>query len=1424
MKRYLSFMLMVMLMISSMPISVQAEEPVQSTTEPAELQDLVQYANPLIGTNNFKGDSEYAGLSPFVTSPFGMTNFTPQTRQNGIGGESYLYSDKQFKGFFATHQPAIWMGDYGYVNVMPQIGDINPSESGRALTFDYKNNDSSKQENKEEVSTPYYYQAKMGSNVGKPITAEMTATERSAIYRYTFPANDKSSILVESARNRANGSVTIDANNKEIYGWNNDNMSAHLNNKPPKNLKGYFVVQFSKPFSVKGTYNNYVPTADGSTVEGQKSGGYVTFNTTANEVIEVRIGTSFISVDQARKNIEQEIGTKSFDTVKEELKNTWNKKLNTIQIEGATQDEKYIFYTSMFHSLMYPRMFYENVGGTNKYYSPFDDQIHDGKSYTDFSIWDTFRAQNSFLTLVAPERIDDMVQSLLQNYKEGGYMPKWPNPNYTNIMIGTHADSLVAEAVNKGFRGFNLDLAYQAVYKDAMVPQTGDGTIYKWENRQENIPYAGREGLSAYKVLGYIPNGYVAENVSNTIEGAYDDWAVAQVAKAAGKMEDYKFFLNRSQNYKNIINPSTGFAMGRDANGNWTTAGEGYAEANSKKNTWFAPHDPQGLLDLMTKYKGANFYNTELLKAYGVGDAEWIEHQNEPTHHYAYMFDFSGRPDLTQKYARKTLVDSYFNDTSGMLGNDDCGQMSSWYVFSAMGFYPVNPASGEYMIGSPIFDKVTINNPKTGTKFVITAPNNDGNNFYISSAKLNGSAHNIPVITYDQMTSGGTMDFVMSSTATEWAKDYSKPALVYDETAQSPEYLMSITPADITGVEIGTAKTAAALGLPGKVSLVTNIGNMDASVIWDLSGINYDPTIKTVQTFTVPGTVTLPSGVRNPNNVPLTTSVSVTVNKIPSSQMTATATSEEAGKDIASNAIDGNPSTIWHTKWSKADVLPQSITLNLGGTFKINSILYLPRQSGDNGIITSYNVYASTDGVSFTKVANGNWANDSTQKIATFASTNASYVKLEATVGVNGWASAAEIGVTVESSMQLPPKNLTSITAPAQKTVASGTAKTAAALGLPDKVSLVTDSGNVDSSVIWDLSSINYDPTIQTVQTFTVPGTVTLPTGVLNPNSVPLTTSISVSAKPAELVALWKFDEGSGTTVGDSSGKGNTGTLVNNPTWTDSGKISGALAFSGGSRAEINPSATLNQTGDESVSLWFKTSQTSTGYVNLFRQDKRFTALQLTGGGQARVAYWPNGSSSNQSLSFPWTYGDNKWHHYVASYDHALGLKVYVDGNLVASNATNLGSLPIVTNKIVLGANESGGEAYNGLLDDVRVFNGMLSQDQVTQLMNAGQELTLQSITAPAAITGVASGTAKTVAALGLPATTELVTDTGSKNAEVTWNVDASSYDPSVRTQQTFTVSGTVTLPAGVVNPNNVALTTSISVTVLPAPATPEST
>lgn len=791
-KRWLSLTLALLMGISliSVPLTGLAQEDSMD-------YDPIDYVNPLIGTQNFE-DSNAAGLAPFVTTPFGMTNFTPQTRENYIGGISYEYADTAITGFLASHQPAIWMGDYGYVNVMPEIDSVKTRKDDRKLTFSHE----------DEVSTPYYYKVKMDAGNGRSITTELTATDRCAMYNFTFPQNAAASILVEAARWGSSGAAVIDVEKQEISGYNADNMSAHLSKTPPQSLKGYYVIQFSKPFTVKGTYNGHQLTADSTRVSGSEAGAYVSFATAENEVVQVKIGTSFISVEQARQNLEQELPAgwdkDNFDTVKNQLKKTWEDKLNLIEIYGASEDEKHIFYTGMYHAMLYPRKFYEETDEGNRYYSPYDEKIHDGVSYTDYSLWDTFRAENSLLTLLVPEQIDSMVQSLLQNYQEGGYMPKWPNPYYTNIMIGTHADSIVAEAINKGFDGFDYDLAYEAVYKDAIVPQEGD-LNNRWNDRQNGALYEARGGLSYYKALGYVPNETTAENASRTLEFAYDDWCVAEVARALGKENDYRFFINRSQNYRNAIDPNTHYASGRDLNGNW--GGGEFTESNSLRYTWFAPHDPQGLID----YSGLDFYNNRLVEAF---DRRELAHENEQSHNYAYLFDYSGRPDLAQKYARQVLRESYSNTMAGMLGNDDCGQMSAWYIFSAMGFYPANPASGDYMIGSPIFDKVVIHNPQTGKDFEIVAHNNPDDNIYIQSATLNGEPLTVPCITYNQIIAGGNVTFEMSPTPSKWAADYKVEALPYYEDAENPEegYVPAIrdSEAQLLGHNLASAATVEA--------------------------------------------------------------------------------------------------------------------------------------------------------------------------------------------------------------------------------------------------------------------------------------------------------------------------------------------------------------------------------------------------------------------------------------------------------------------------------------------------------------------------------------------------------------------------------------------------------------------------------------
>jgi predicted alpha-1,2-mannosidase len=710
------------------------------------LADSVDWVNPYIGTGS--GPIGYGRTQPFVTPPFGMTSWTPQTRQNHQPGLSYKYQDTAISGFIGTHQPALWMGDYGYVTLMPEVDTLKVTPEERKLPFTHA----------AETVRPDYYSVSMDAGRSRTIRTELTATTRCAYLRFTFPANDSSLILVEASRPGVAGNAHVDPAAREITGYNPDRIDSGLGPMRLPNFKGYFVVQFSKPFAASGIY----PSQPQSQLA---TGAFARFHTTAGEIVEARVGTSFISLDQARKNLQQEIPTWSFASVQQSLRKQWNAKLDEISIAGATDDQRRVFYTALYHSLLYPRTFSEH----GHYYSAFDDTIHAGESYTDYSMWDIFRAEFSLLTLVAPERVGGMVQALLQDYQEGGWMPKWPNPSYTNIMIATHADSLVAEAVNKGFTGFAPNLAWDAVYKDAMTPPDGD-TTRAWRDREPNTPYEARAGLTYLKQLGYIPADKTAEAASSTLEDSYDDWCVAQVAKSLGRAADYHFFLERSLNYKHLFNAKTGFMQARNADGSWASPAAGWTEGGPQVYTWDVLHDIPGLLQLMG---GKEKFDAHL-DAYFDGDYNW--HSNEPSHHVGYLYDFGGQPWKTQQKVREIAGDEYANHPSGLDGDDDCGQMSAWYIFTALGFYPVNPASGDYMIGSPLFTRATL---RLGNRrqFTIIADNNSETNLYIQSATLNDKPLTAPVLRYRDLLNGGTLHFVMGARPSAWASSWTPSQL-----------------------------------------------------------------------------------------------------------------------------------------------------------------------------------------------------------------------------------------------------------------------------------------------------------------------------------------------------------------------------------------------------------------------------------------------------------------------------------------------------------------------------------------------------------------------------------------------------------------------------------------------------------------------
>jgi predicted alpha-1,2-mannosidase len=709
----------------------------------------VDWVNTFVGTGSSMGP-EYGGTMPVVSTPFGMTNWTAQTRQNRISVSSYEYHDQYIEGFIGTHQPAIWMGDYGYVTVMPETGGMNFAPENRRLPFTHK----------DEISTPYYYAVTMGSNANDRIKAEMTATDHAGYLRFTYPKGAKANVLIEITRPGIVGYVKFDPARHEIVGYNPDRMDANLGPMKLPNFRGYFVVRFKQPLLSHNVYSGTFSRPGQNELTDANVGAYVSFDTHQDNQVDVQVGTSFISIDQARANLDAEMPNWNFDGLRESLKNTWNQKLGIATIDGATDDQRHIFYSGLYHALLYPKLFSEH----GRYYSAYDDKIHNGESYTAYSIWDIFRAENSLLTIFAPERIGGMVQALLQDFQEGGWMPKWPNPSYTNIMIGTHADSLVAEAINKGFKGFDYKLAYQAVYKDAMTPPDGD-TTRLWLDREPYTPYEARAGLTYFKKLGYIPADKVSESASSTEEESYDDYAVAQVAKAVGKEDDYRFFMKRSLSYKNLFNSTRHFMQAKNSDGSWASPDDGWTEGDQWVYLYAALHDVPGVVKLMG---GPQAASAELDEHF---NGNHNRHDNEPSHHYGYLYDFTGEPWKTQARVREIANDAYSNTIDGVLGNEDCGQMSAWYIFTAMGFYPLNPASAQYVIGSPLFKSVTLHLPN-GKVFSISAPNNSAKNVYVQSVTLNGKALDAPIITYADIEAGGELDFVMGPTPSHWASSW----------------------------------------------------------------------------------------------------------------------------------------------------------------------------------------------------------------------------------------------------------------------------------------------------------------------------------------------------------------------------------------------------------------------------------------------------------------------------------------------------------------------------------------------------------------------------------------------------------------------------------------------------------------------------
>lgn len=747
---------------------------IEGDEKEAILEDLTKYVNPFIGTDSFLPEGPYKIINPLLEKfwpdlrvhantypgavvPFGMVQLSPDTRNpplqqlmissasllgynlHNVAG--YHYGDSKIEGFSHTHVSGCGCPEYGNILLIPTTGPLEIDERGYASKFSHDS----------EVAYPGYYAVDL-DDYG--IRAELTATERCGFHRYTFPESEDSRILIDVTHALSqceNAEVEI-VDQDEVAGWVTSGNFCGLGNMHTV----YFIAQFSRPFSSFGTWNgNEIYTS--SHQSGEDIGVFVDYSTYEGEVIRIKVGISFVNISQARKNLNAEIPHWSFDQVKNRAKEAWNNELNRIEVKGGTEEQTK-FYTALYHSLLMPHIF-SDVDGR---YRGMDDRVHlaDYTHYATFSLWDTFRAQHPLLTLVYPKRQSDMVRSLIDKYQRGGWFPKWPFANdYTNCMIGDHATSVIVDSYIKGIRDFDIEKAYKGMRKSAMYvpPRTA---------------YTGRIGLKDYLELGYVSTE-TSQSVSRTLEFAYNDWCLAQIAKELGKLEDYEIFAERSDNYKNVFDTSTGFMRPRNSNGAWKKPFNpafqgGFTEGSSWTYSWFVPHDVFSLIELMGGGKSFADKLDRHLKEFS--SPIWFEpiihywHGNEPNHHAIYLYNYAGMPWRTQDEARRVLETQYGTAPGGLCGNDDCGQMSAWYVFSAMGFYPVCPGNLTYQIGSPIFDEVIIHLDSKyhkGERFLISADRVSKEGRYIKSATLNEEALKRPWIKHSEIVDGGHIIFEM---------------------------------------------------------------------------------------------------------------------------------------------------------------------------------------------------------------------------------------------------------------------------------------------------------------------------------------------------------------------------------------------------------------------------------------------------------------------------------------------------------------------------------------------------------------------------------------------------------------------------------------------------------------------------------------
>lgn len=713
----------------------------------------VDYVSTLVGTQSSYAIST-GNTYPAVCMPWGMNFWTPQTGKMGDGW-TYTYTADKLRGFKQTHQPSPWINDYGQLTIMPETGEAPIfDEEKRASWFSHK----------AEVATPYYYRAYLADY---DVVTELAPTERAAIMRITFPEN-KSYVVVDAFDKGSY--VKIMPNERMIVGYTTKNSGG-----VPHNFKNYFVMKFDKDFTYTAAVaDGRINTADVK-AECNHAGGIVGFKTIRGEQVNVRIASSFISEEQALENL-KELGSDSFDEVKARGRNTWNDILGRIEVKSNDIDHLRTFYSCLYRSVLFPRSFYEkNAKGEIVHYSPYNGEVLPGYMFTDTGFWDTFRCLFPLLNVMYPLMNEKMQAGLVNAYKESGFLPEWASPGHRGCMVGNNSASIVADAYLCGLKNYDAETLWQAVVHGASAVHP-------------TVSSTGRLGYEYYNKLGYVPYDVkINENVARTLEYAYDDWCIYEFGKALGKSKkELEPFRKRAFNYRNVFDSESKLMRGRLKNGKFQSPfsplkwGDAFTEGNAWHYTWSVFHDPAGLIQLMggkqtfnnmldsvfnvpplfdDSYYGSVIHEIREMQIMNMGN---YAHGNQPVQHMIYLYGYSGEPWKTQYWIRQTMQRMYNANPDGYCGDEDNGQTSAWYVFSAMGFYPVCPGAGEYVLGAPYFDEMTLH-LENGRNVSIKANDNTDDNCYVNSLTLNGKPYSKNYIKRSDLMQGAQFVYNMSA-------------------------------------------------------------------------------------------------------------------------------------------------------------------------------------------------------------------------------------------------------------------------------------------------------------------------------------------------------------------------------------------------------------------------------------------------------------------------------------------------------------------------------------------------------------------------------------------------------------------------------------------------------------------------------------